>query len=137
MWQKGSRENRKESHKDGRFTLIGLTTTSGSPVMCICIFSAEELSFEQRMGHDITVPFDETKNVRDNSGPGKRFPVGRPFMFRGVSVPSLVTCSPKGCITSDILAAVFKRLDDLQIYHLTPALKPFDAHKYPIQLRSG
>ena len=73
---KGSRTYSNASHKDGRFTLIGLTAATGSPVMCICIFSAEELSFEQQMGHDITVPFDATKSVRENSGPGKRFPGG-------------------------------------------------------------
>ena len=89
--KKGSRANIKSSHKDGRFTLIGLTAATGDPVMCIMIFSAEELMFEQRMGSDIRVPFDNTKTVRENSGPGKRFPGGPTCMFRGVSVPALVT----------------------------------------------
>ena len=60
---KNSRIKRTYSHKSGRFTVIGLTAATGTPVMCICIFAAEELTFEQRMGHDITVPFDEAKSV--------------------------------------------------------------------------
>ena len=74
--RKGSRANIKSSHKDGRFTLIGLTAATGDPVMCIIIFAAEELSFEQRMGSDICIPFDNTKNIRENFGPGKRFSGG-------------------------------------------------------------
>ena len=59
-------------------------------------------------------------------------------MFRGVVVvPALVTCSPKGSITSKILAAVFKRLGDLKIYRHTPTLTPcalFDAHNSRLQV---
>jgi len=129
--KKGSRANIKASHKDGPFTLIGLTAATGDPVMCIVIFAAEELTFEQRMGRDIHVPYNESKTVSQNSGAGKTFPGGPSCMFRGVSVPALVTCSSKGSITSDILTAAFKRLDDLGIYCCTPNLKPFalfDAH---------
>ena len=58
------------------------------------------------MGSDIRVPFDESKSVRDNSGPGKRFPGGPTCLFRGVEVPALITCSSKGSITSKILICV-------------------------------
>ena len=51
--KKGSRVNQKSSHKYGRFTAIGITTASGDPVMAIIIFSAMELKFVQRMGHDV------------------------------------------------------------------------------------
>ena len=135
--KKGSRANIKSSHKDGRFTLIGLTAATGDPVMCIMIFAAEELTFEQRMGSDIRVPFDNTKTVRENSGPGKRFPGGPTCMFRGVSVPTLVTCSPKGSITSGILTAAFERLDELGVYKRTTTLTPFalfDAHDSRLQV---
>lgn len=49
------RANIKASRKDGRLTVIGLTATTGYPAMAIVIFPVEELSFEQRMGHDIFV----------------------------------------------------------------------------------
>lgn len=71
---KGTKGNVKSSHTDGRFTLIGLTAASGDAVMAIMIFTGEELSFEQRMGHDISVNFDESKTINENSGPGKSFP---------------------------------------------------------------
>ena len=52
--QKGTRANIKSSHKDGRFSAIGLTAAAtDDPVMVIIIFAAMELSFVQRMGHDI------------------------------------------------------------------------------------
>ena len=121
--KKGSRANIKLSHKDERFTLIELTTATGDPVMCIIIFSAEELTFEQRTDSDIRVPFDDAKTIKENSGGiGKRFPGGPSCMFRGVLVPALVTCTSKGSITSDILTAAFKRLDALGVYQRTSNL---------------
>ena len=39
----------KSSHKDGRFTAIGLTAANGEPVMAIVIFAAKELTFCQRI----------------------------------------------------------------------------------------
>ena len=58
-------------------------------------------------------------------------------MFRGVLVPALVTCTSRGGITSDILTAAFKRLDDLGVYQRTSNLKPFalfDAHDSRLQV---
>ena len=74
--KRGSRENITSSHKDIRFTLLGLTAATGEPVMCVVIFSGKELSFEQRMGHNIRVPFDTTQDILENTGPGKRFSGG-------------------------------------------------------------
>ena len=77
------------------------------------------------MGHDIQVLYDDSKNVSENSGPGKIFPGGLFCIFHGVVVPALFTCIKKGSITSDILTAAFKRLDDLKIDCRTPTFKPF------------
>ena len=135
--QKGTRANVKSSHKDGRFTAIGLTAGSGEPVMAIIIFAAEELTFEQRMGHDIRIPYDNNGSVSENSGPGKVFPGGPCCLFRGKMIPALITCSKKGSITSDILKAAFERLDELGIYERTASLTPFalfDAHDSRLQV---
>jgi hypothetical protein len=70
----GIKANIKSSTNDRRFTLIGLTAASGEAVMCIIIFAAEELSYGQRMGHDIQADYNIEGSVRDNSGPGKAFP---------------------------------------------------------------
>ena len=134
---KGTRGNIKSSHTDGRFTLIGLTAASGDAVMAIIIFAGEELSFEQRMGHDIRVPFDTTKSVTENSGPGKTFPGAPTCSFRGKAIPALIACSKKGSITSDILKSAFERLDQLGVYERRPNLKPmalFDAHDSRLQV---
>ena len=81
--QKGTRTNIKSSHKDGRFTAIGLTAANSDPVMVIIIFAALELSFIQRMGHDVRVEYDENGSVTENSGPGKSFPGAPICHFRG------------------------------------------------------
>ena len=93
---KNTRANIKSSHADGRFTLIGLTAASGDVVMCIIIFAGEELSFEQRMGHDIRVDYDNDKNITFNSGAGKSFHGSPTCHFRGKTIPALITCSKKG-----------------------------------------
>jgi hypothetical protein len=103
----GTKANIKSSTNGGRFTLIGLTAASGDAVMCIIIFAAEELSYGQRMGHDIKADCNIEGSVRDNSGPGK---AGAPTcQFWGKDVPALIACSPKGSITSDILKEILKR----------------------------
>jgi len=134
---KGTRANIKSSHADGRFTAIGLTAASGDPVMAIVIFATKELSFIQRMGHDIMVDYDNTVSVTENSGVGKSFPGGPTCLFRGKEIPALITCSPKGSISSSILRTAFERLDDLGVYERTPTLRPFalfDAHDSRLQV---
>ena len=84
---KGTRANVKSSHRDGRLTVIGLTAANGDAVMAIIIFAAEELTFEQRMGHDIRVLFDDELTIDENSGPGKTFPGGPSCNFRGYRSP--------------------------------------------------
>lgn len=69
MTAKGTRTNVKSSHRDGRLTGIELTAASGDAVITIIIFAAEELTFEQRMGHDICIPFNNDLTIAKNSGP--------------------------------------------------------------------
>jgi hypothetical protein len=49
----GKKANIKSGTNGGRFTVIGFTAASGEAMMCIIIFAAKELSYGQRMGHDI------------------------------------------------------------------------------------
>ena len=89
------------------------------------------------MGHDITVPFDPSKSITDNSGPGKTFPGSPKCIFRGKEIPALVACSKNGSITSDILRQVFQKLDELEVYRREESLIPmvlFDAHDSRLQL---
>ena len=93
--------------------------------MVILIFAAEELIFEQRMGHDIRVSYDKHGSVSENSGAGKVFPGGPCCAFRGKLISALVTCSKKVSITSDILKSAFERLNESNIYERTATLKLF------------
>jgi hypothetical protein len=112
----GTRANIKSNTNGRRFTVIGLTAASGDAVMCIIIFAGQELTYEQRMRHDIQVGFNGETSMKDNSGPGKAFPEAPTRHFRGKDVPALVAFSPKGSITSKILREAFQRLDTLGTY---------------------
>ena len=104
--------------------------------MAIIIFAGEELSFEQRMGHDIRVPFDTSKSVTKNSGPGKLFPGAPICIFRGGKSCSRCVLK-KGSITSGILRRAFERLDELGVYERRLNLKImalFDAHDSRLQV---
>jgi len=128
---KGSRANIKSSHIDGQFTDIGLTSGNGDPVMAIVIFAADELSFVQRMGHDIRAMYDHDGHISVNCGEGKPFPGGPTCFFRGEVVSALITSSTKGSITSEILRKAFERLDGVGIYDQTQGRRTMalvDAH---------
>jgi hypothetical protein len=134
---KGSRANIKSNTNGGRFTVIGLTAAAGDPGMCIVIFAGEELTYEQRMGHDIRVSFDDG-SIRDNSRPGKAFPGGPACHFGGKNVPALIACNPKGSITSEILREAVERMDALRLYERVPGgqipFVLFDAHDSRLQV---
>ena len=105
--------------------------------MAIIIFSALELNFVQRIGHDVRATYDETKSVSENSGPGKSFPGAPVCIFRVKEVPSIVTCTKKGGITSGILRAAFKRMDDISLYDRMEGRIPmalFDSHNSQLQV---
>ena len=82
--------------------------------MCVIVFAADELTFEQRMGFDITVKYNENKPVEENVGPQK-IPGSPICYFKGRTIPPLVCCSPKGSITSMILRTIFEPLDDIGV----------------------
>ena len=135
---KGCIPNISSSHADSRVTVIGLTAATGDPVMCVIIFAAEELSYEQRFGHDLRAPFNDKGSLRDNTGPGKTYPGPPRCVFRGKEVPAFVGMSPKGSITSELLKQIFQRLDDLGVYKRSPngpiPFGLFDAHDSRLQL---
>jgi len=56
---KGTRVNVKRSHKDDWFTVIGMTVAHGEPVIAIIVFVAKLMSFDQRMGHDAYLEYDD------------------------------------------------------------------------------
>ena len=136
----GKRTALKSSKASHRFTLICLTANTGEPVMYIIVFAANELDYIARFGYDFDAdePFDSSKSLEDQTGPGKVFP-GAPWCeFRGKKIPAVVGMSEKGCITSAILVAALDKLDELGIYpRVSGGPIPFillDAHDSRLQV---
>ena len=139
---KGRVAYRKYCKADRKFTLIGLTSLTGQPVMCIVIIQGTMHNRAAEVGIDVTVqpngnPTDADFFIK-NSGPGKYFPGGPVCHFRGKDIPPLVRWSESGSITSEILADVLKTLDTLQVYPRGDGHpKPFllvDGHQSRLQL---
>ena len=136
----GTRAEIKSSNKSSRWTTIGLTAATGEPVMCIIIFSGKEYDVLTRLGYDVRAkePFDPKKPFSEQVGPGKAFSKPPTCLFQGKEVPALVTSTPTGSITSNILKSALKRLDDLNVYERKegrpiPCLL-LDAHDSRLQL---
>ena len=102
-----------------------MTAASGHAVLVIIIFAGEELTFLQRIVEDICVLFDDTKDVKGNTGLGRRFPGGPHYTFRGKDIEPVTAGSSSYSIKSEILHVAFQRLDDLGMYERQPNLQPF------------
>ena len=86
--------------------------------MCVVVIAAKELGVADAQGFDYLaeVPYDTTKSLEENSGPGKALPGLPTCTFLGKTVPALLAHTDKGSITSEILTMVLKRLDELEVY---------------------
>ena len=114
--KRGSQPRQGSSTSDVHWTTMGFTSGSGKPVMCAIIIAAETLSVEDRLGIDIFAECDEDILSDANYGPGKYFPGGPRCTFNGTDIPCYINASPKGSITSDILADILKWIDDKGVY---------------------
>ena len=141
---KGSVAYRKFCKADRKFTLIGLTSLDGQPVMCIVIIQGTQVNRSAEVGIDISIepqgdPEDPDFFLK-NSGPGKYFPGGPVCHFKGKNIPPMVRWSESGSITSEILADVLKTLDKLEVFPRSTDdnhPKPFllvDGHQSRLQL---
>ena len=109
------------STSEAHWTTLGFTSGTGEPVLCGIIFAAEKLSVEERLGIDIFAKCrDDDMFGNENYGPGKYFPGGPKCRFRGHEIPCYVTCSPKGSITSTILADMLKWIDGYGVFPRVP-----------------
>ena len=141
MCELGKVPQRKINTKDKHYTVLGLTTISGKPVMCIIIFSGEQPSTIVETGLDLEAETFGDPNGADffenNSGPGKRFPGGPTCNFKGVDIPCLCRWSSKGSITAEILVDILSTVDHYKVFDRTTGRKPFllvDGHGSRIEL---
>jgi len=118
--QRGSQPRTACSTSEAHWTTLGFTSASGKPVLCAIIFAAETLSVEDRLGIDIFAEGTGEMFSKQNYGKGKYFPGGPKCNFRGAEIPCYITCSPKGSITSEILADMLKWIDSFGVFPRVP-----------------
>lgn len=109
--EKGSNATILAATKDAHFTVIGITSGSGLPVMVAIIYKAKEVG--PMWKHGFNVYASETDGV----GEGKMFPGGPTVTFKGKEVPVYVNCSDSGSVISAILADMFKTMDDTGLFN--------------------
>jgi hypothetical protein len=53
------------------------------------------------------------------------FPFGPTCKFNGIEVPTFVTCSKNGSITSQLLTSMFRKMDKLEVFDCSDGFNPF------------
>ena len=131
----------RASTTDKRFTMIGLTSLDGKPVMCVLIIQGKEPNLLVETGIDVTINPDGKPDDMDfffnNSGEGKYFPGGPVCEYRGKKVPAMIRWNESATITSDILVDMLKTLDFLDVIPREGGKKPFlliDGHQSRLEL---
>jgi len=140
--EKGSVPQNKVQHTDKHFTLLGFTALSGEPVLCLVIIAGvqESLAVESGIDPFVTETHGDAsdKDYFDrNFDPGKLFPGGPTCKFLGHDIPCMVRWSPKGSITSQILADALKHIDSFNVFERKDGKFPFlllDGHQSRFEL---
>ena len=123
LCETGKSPQRKVNTKNKHYTVLGLTTLSGKPVMCCIIFAGLRENALCETGLDLTAEIiGETSDddfLEKNTGKGKAFPGGPTCHFNGKVVPCFCRWSEKGSITTEILRDILATLDILEVYPRT------------------
>ena len=119
----------KINTRDKHWTLLGVTSLRGDPVMCVIIFAGKRENTLTETGMDIFVDAEGDPSDHDyfekNSGFGKQFPGGPTCEFQGKEVPCLCRWSEKGSVTSAILVDILATLDHYEIFDRSNGAKQF------------
>jgi hypothetical protein len=120
---------------DIRWTLIPITNALGEAVCCVIIFqtNSKEIPANWIHGIDIFVDGPDPNALEDDPsllsnhfGPGLYFPSGPVCKIGEIEVPCMVTGSPHGGVTSEILVSILKYLDTLKVFPRNDSLpSPF------------
>ena len=124
--RKGDTPKINSTKKKKKFTVLGLTTLNGTPLMCVVIFEGKERNVFVESGIDPFHPLYDSfegdvassnfGTFEDNYGPGKLFPGGPVCTFEGTSIPTMVRYSERGSITNEILTDILRTIDKTKIY---------------------
>ena len=141
MCERGAIPQVKVQHKEKHFTLLGFTSLSGRPVLCLVIIQGVVEQLNVETGIDISAePHgtpDDTDFFDNNFGPGKLYPGGPTCNFKGKEIPCMVRWSPKGGITSVILAEALAHIDSYCVFERINGRTPFlllDGHNSRFEL---
>ena len=86
------RTNSLSSKAYGRFKLMGMTSATGEPVLCICILATKILSVTDAKVFDYreSIPYASSNTMEENIREGKALPGLPVCKFRGKSIPGLI-----------------------------------------------
>jgi hypothetical protein len=106
--------------------------------MCAVIIAADRLKDHEKLGFNCCSPYWEEgmENWDDDQigglltednihGLEKICPCGPTCEFEGKTVPCFVAWTPKGSITSALLAEMLKKMDDLELFDRSDGIEPF------------
>jgi hypothetical protein len=103
--------------KDAHFSVLGFTAATGEPIMCAIIFAAKQLDPLWITGLDPFAAWEGgERELEQNSGEGKMLPQGPECVYNGKVVPTFIGCSESGSITSELLAAMLKKMDEADVF---------------------
>ena len=127
--EQGTTPYEKASSTDKRFTMIGLTSLDGNPVMCLLIIQGKEANLSIETGIDVTInpegKPDDLDFFFNNSGEGKYFPGGPVCTYCGKKVPTMIRWNESATITSEILFDMLKTLNFLDVIPRDGKRQPF------------
>jgi len=139
--EKGTIAQRKASTRNRKFTLIGLTSFTGKPIMCVIIIEGKLPNGSIEAGVDIRIQPNGKSTDKDfifnNSGKGKHFPGGPECVYRGKTVPALARWHESASITSEILVDMLKTIDEMELINRNNDAKPLvllDGHRSRLEL---
>ena len=139
--EKGTIAQRKSSTRNRKFTLIGLTSFTGDPVMCVIIIEGKLPNGAIEAGVDIRIEPNGKSTDKDflinNSGKGKHFPGGPECVYRGKTVPALVRWHESASITSEILVDMLQTLDEMELVPRNNGVNPLillDGHRSRLEM---
>ena len=89
---KRTKTNLLSSKASGCFTLMGMNSATGEPVLCKCILATKSLIVTDFKGfyYCMSIPYDSSKTMEENMGEGKALPGLTVFRFRRKSIPGLM-----------------------------------------------
>jgi hypothetical protein len=128
------------SFKDNHFTVLGFTVADGRAVMFAISIAASKLKVtdvagfnpsskdaEEVSSDDMKVLEDEIEQMKDehSNDVDRMFPFEPKCSFNVTEVPTFITCSKNGSITSQLLTNMLCKMDDLELFDRSDVVNPF------------